>query len=202
MPSRATPKSRKTAGEFLRRVREVYSLVAVTSLGDVWAGADTLIVGHRMAPRPPYLGHPTLLSNGMYLNVQIALQVIQKPVRLETTRATFTYQAGADRDDPRPIFEYHYDRDSRTGYPICHLHVYAAPQHYTPERPFSRLHLPTRRLTLEQIVWHLIQEHGVEPRRPNWRKVLWNHEQWFRDIQKEKDWPYDRPFDSPREKYT
>ena len=131
----------------------------------------------------------------MHLNIEIALQINRASQRLETTAATFTYQAGTDNDDPRPVFAYHFDQHSRTGYPRCHLHVHAAPQHYARERSFSRLHLPTRRLTLEQIVWHLIQEHGVQPRRDDWHQVLWRHETWFRDIQRDKPWPYDPPFD-------
>ena len=162
----------------------------------MWTGADELIVGHRVA-RPPYLGQPVRLSNGMYLNVQIALQVTRSPPRLETMAATFTYQAGGDLDEPRPVFEYHYERNARSGYPRCHVHVHATPNHYTPKRSFSRLHLPTRRLTLEQIVWHLIQEHGVQPLRDDWHAVLWRHEEWFRDIQRDKEWPYDRPFSAP-----
>ena len=133
----------------------------------------------------------------MYLNVQVALQVVRSPLRLEMTDATFTYQAGGSLDDPRPVFEYHYQRDSRSGYPRCHMHVHATPRHYSGDKPFSRLHLPTRRLTLEQIVWHLIQEHGVQPRRPDWHQVLWRHETHFRDTQRPKPWPYDPPFDSP-----
>lgn len=154
-----------------------------------------LVVGYRVA-RPPYLGRPVPLSNGMYLNVQMALQVTRNPTRLETTAATFTYQAGADLDDPRPVFEYHYERNSQSGYPRCHLHVHAAPAGYALGKPFPRLHLPTRRITLEQVVWHLIQEHGVEPRRPDWHEVLWRNERWFRDLQSNRTWPYDRPFDS------
>ena len=157
-----------------------------------------LVVGHRVA-RPPYLGRPVALSNGMYLNVQMALQVTRDPMRLETAAATFTYQAGADLDDPSPVFEYHYERISRSGYPRCHLHVHATPDGYTGSKPFPRLHLPTRRITLEQVVWHLIQEHGVQPRRPDWHEVLWRHEEWLRDIQKNRDWPYDRPFGRPPE---
>ncbi len=172
-------------------------MVAASELGDVWTRPDRVIVGHHMAP-PSYRGQPALLSNGMYLNVRIALQVIRNPVHLVTLAATFTYQAGDSLDDPRPVFEYHYDRDSQSGYPRCHLHVHAEPPHYTVERSFSRLHLPTRRLTLEQIVWHLIQEHGVQPRRDDWHQVLWRHETWFRDIQRDKPWPYDPPFDPPR----
>ena len=73
------------------------------------------------------------------------------------------------------------------------------PEHYRGSS-FARLHLPTRRITLEQVVWHLIKEHGVEPRHEGGHEVLWRHEEWFRDIQSGRVWPYDRPFDSPRTK--
>ena len=149
-----------------------------------------------MAP-PSYRGQPVRLNNGMFLNIEIALQINRTSQRLETTAATFTYQAGADNDDPRPVFAYHYDQHSRSGYPRCHMHVHAAPRHYAGERSFSRPHLPTRRLTVEQIVWHLIQEHGVQPGRPDWHQVLWRHETWFRDTQRTKPWPYDPPFIPP-----
>ena len=167
-----------------------------SELGDVWTRADQLIVGHHMAP-PSYRGRPALLSNGMYLNVQIALRVARNPARLETLASTFTYQAGSDLDDPRPVFEYHYQRDSAHKYPRCHLHIHAEPGHYPDAKPFPRLHLPTRRITLEQIVWHLIHEHHVQPRRPDWHHVLWRHETHVRDTQRSKDWPYDLPFHSP-----
>ena len=166
------------------------------SLGAEWFGADRLIVGHRIA-WPSYRGQPVRLSNGMYLNVEIALRVNRSSKRLETTAATFTYQAGTDNDDPCTVFAYHFDQNSRSGYPRCHLHVHATPQHYPSEKAFPRLHLPTRRITLEQIVWHLIHEHGVHPRRDDWHDILWRHETRFRDAQRHKDWPYDPPFDPP-----
>ena len=76
--------------------------------------------------------------------------------------------------------------------------MHAAPEDYAGAKAFPRLHLPTRRITLEQVVWHLIQEHGVRPRQPDWHRVLWRHEGWFRDIQKNRaGWPYDPPFDQP-----
>ncbi|MDE2903823.1 MAG: hypothetical protein OXP73_12455 [Chloroflexota bacterium] len=146
---------------------------------------------------PSFRGRPALLSNGMYLNVQIALRVARSPARLETLASTFTYQAGSDLDDPRPVFEYHYQRESGPEHPRCHLHIHAIPRHYTGERPFPRLHLPTRRITLEQIVWHLIHEHGVHPRRPDWHHVLWRHEAHHRDNQRHTLWPYDPPFIPP-----
>ncbi|MDE2990404.1 MAG: hypothetical protein OXU21_04965 [Chloroflexota bacterium] len=141
------------------------------------------------------------LSNSMYLNVEMTLRINREsakgPVLLETTRANYAYlQPCGDPGDLEPLFVYQYNRRTPFPYPRCHLHVHARPQHYRGAS-FSRLHLPTRRITLEQVVWHLIQEHGVEPRRDDWHEVLWRHEGWFRDIQRDRDWPYDRPFDSP-----
>ena len=196
----ATHSGRRAARDFLRRIREVYKLVAAADLGDAWLDSDQLIVGHRVT-RYPHVGNPALLTNGMYLNVQMTLRVHHGPnagpPRLQTLRSAFRYQAGHDVDDPRPLFVYEYNRSAPPRYPRCHLHVFAAPDHYTLERPFPRLHLPTRRITLEQIVWHLIHEHGVQPRRPDWHHVLWRHETHFRDTQRDKDWPYDPPFSAP-----
>ena len=166
----------------------------------MWSPRDVLIVGHRVTP-PLYRGHPVRLSNGMYLNVEMTLRVNRESdpaaAWLETTRATYTYQASDDLDDPKPLFAYEYNRDPSFPYPRCHLHVHAAPEHYAGSKLFPRLHLPTRRITLEQIVWHLLQEHGVQPLRDDWHEVLWRNEEWFRDNQKNRIWPYDRPFNPP-----
>ena len=124
----------------------------------MWLGEDALVVGHQVTPSSRR-GRPARLSNGMYLNVQMTLQIDRKSTdpphrRLETSRATYTYQAGEDLDEPRPVFSYQFDRSASSPHPRCHLHVYAAPEHYQGSS-FRRLHLPTRRITLEQVVWHL-----------------------------------------------
>ena len=160
----------------------------------------TLIVGHGVS-RSSRRGRPARLSNGMYLNVQMTLRVNRSPnagpPRLQTLRSAYRYQAGHDLDDPKPVFVYEYIRGAPPSYPRCHLHLFATPDHYPLERPFPRLHLPTRRITLEQVVWHLIHEHNVQPRRPDWHQVLWRHEAHFRDTEIANDWPYDPPFHPP-----
>ena len=163
----------------------------------MWLTGNTLVIGHHVSHISQH-GWPVPLGNGMYLNVELTLAVADRSApRLATTRASYTYQVGEDLDDPRPLFTYQYDRNVPFPYPRCHLHVFATPDAYTLDRPFPRLHLPTRRITLEQVVWHLIQEHGVQPRRDDWRQVLWRHEEWFRTIQQDRTWPYDRPFEPP-----
>ena len=202
MPTPATRSGQRAARDFLRRIREVFELVADADLGHARLGSDELIVGHQVA-RFPYRGRPAPLDNGAFLNVEMTLRLNRTPEagspRLQTLRSAYRYQAGPDLDDPKPLFVYEYDRYAPPPYPRCHLHVFAAPKDFELKRSFPRLHLPTRRITLEQIVWHLIQEHGVQPRRDDWQQVLWRHEQWFRDRQRDSDWPYGRPFDSPQE---
>jgi len=39
-------------------------------------------------------------------------------------------------------------------------------------KPASHLHLPTARLPLELVLWHLIAEWDVEARTPHWQDLL------------------------------
>jgi hypothetical protein len=63
------------------------------------------------------------------------------------------------RDRPRPDYEY----------PLAHVHVNAA---IKEGEAIGRLHIPTRRIPLELVIWHLVAEWGVEARTPAWRAVL------------------------------
>jgi hypothetical protein len=54
-------------------------------------------------------------------------------------------------------------------YPLAHVHFNAALADGTAA---DRLHVPTRRVPLELIVWHLVAEWGVEPKGNNWKAVL------------------------------
>lgn len=63
------------------------------------------------------------------------------------------------RDRPRPGYQY----------PLAHVHVNAAMQ---GDEAIGRLHIPTRRLPLELVIWHLIVEWGIKPRTPEWLAVL------------------------------
>ena len=76
----------------------------------MWLVGNVLVVGHRVSESSQH-GWPVRLSNGMYLNVEMTSRVNRQSaepphVRLETTRATYSYQAGADL--PRFTNEVHY----------------------------------------------------------------------------------------------
>lgn len=52
--------------------------------------------------------------------------------------------------------------DPEARYPAGHLHVNATPNDYEQietVKTFPSLHLPTRRLSIERIIWHLANEH-------------------------------------------
>jgi hypothetical protein len=36
----------------------------------------------------------------------------------------------------------------------------------------AKLHIPTRRVPLELVLWHTIAEWGVEPKRDDWQTLL------------------------------
>jgi hypothetical protein len=61
-------------------------------------------------------------------------------------------------------------------YPLAHAHVNAALLDADAEtmlaKSASHLHLPTARLPLELVLWHLIVEWGVQARTPDWQDLL------------------------------
>jgi hypothetical protein len=65
------------------------------------------------------------------------------------------------RQQPAPDYEY----------PLAHVHVNAA---FAADetRALPKLHIPTERVALELVLWHLIAEWDVIPRRDDWRDVL------------------------------
>lgn len=54
-------------------------------------------------------------------------------------------------------------------YPLAHVHVNTA---FGDGSAAGRLHIPTRRIPLELVIWHLVAEWGVTPRTDDWRAIL------------------------------
>ena len=82
---------------------------------------------------------------------------------------------------------------------ICVKHLRVIHVHMSTLRS-PGLHVPTRRISLEQVVWYLIKEHDIEVRehmKITWHRLLWESEVKFRNIQKRRCWPYDLPFPPP-----
>lgn len=63
------------------------------------------------------------------------------------------------RTPPRPDYSY----------PLAHVHVNAA---FADGSAAGRLHIPTRLVPLETVIWHLIAEWNVTSRTDDWHTVL------------------------------
>ncbi|MEK7215198.1 MAG: hypothetical protein AAB289_06355 [Chloroflexota bacterium] len=92
--------------------------------------------------------------------------VTEEGDQLNVLEARYVCSASDDPDaEAHHHFRWEYLREPPTPQvPYGHLHVYAG--------DLQRIHFPTRRLSLEQILWLLIQEWGVSPRDPNWYEIL------------------------------
>ena len=63
-----------------------------------------------------------------------------------------------DRDPPRPDYEY----------PLAHLHFHGE----LGGEDVQGLHVPTGRVPIEHVAWHLIAEWGVTPLTDAWQETL------------------------------
>jgi hypothetical protein len=101
------------------------------------------------------------LLNDHYLSIRLDIGYIGRAVT--TVAASIAYRCSAEMRSDDWIFRYDYERDSPEmyPYPTAYLHVNAQPAYYRGVKPFPDLHLPTRRLSLEEIIRHLIVEHDV-----------------------------------------
>lgn len=81
--------------------------------------------------------------------------------RLQSGDATETWLVRWEyfRDKPKPDYPY----------PLAHLHVNGA---FADEQPVGSLHIPTGRVPLESVIWHLIAEWNVAPRGNGWEQLL------------------------------
>lgn len=73
-------------------------------------------------------------------------------------------------------WEYHRDRPKpEYTYPRAHLHLNGSLGHEVEshlDKPPPHLHIPTRRVALEAVLWHVIAEWGVVSRTDDWESLL------------------------------
>lgn len=113
---------------------------------------------------------PIALKNGGFLKFEHVVRVLDAlgPERNLNKMATISYSYQYSTTSPEDadwVFRYEYEVeavDPHSRYSAGHLHVNAQLENYSlieTVKAFPSLHLPTRRLSLEEIVWHLINEH-------------------------------------------
>lgn len=110
---------------------------------------------------PPFQAVP--LANGHFLGIRVRVRLSKGAATTEA--ASISYWSSDALLDETWIFRYDYERsEAEAGsyqYPVAHLHINATPRSYRGSKPFPRLHFPTRRLSLEEIIRHLIVEHDL-----------------------------------------
>jgi hypothetical protein len=77
--------------------------------------------------------------------------------------AVYTFALTENQDEDW-VFRYEWNRSqSKQSRPHSHLHIKAVHPVFR-DIDFERVHLPVGRLSIEQILAHLILEHGIEPK--------------------------------------
>lgn len=123
---------------------------------------------------------PLELRGGKWLHFR--QQVVEEGDTLNVIEARYIFSGSADADsEPDHIFRWEYLRNPPGPHvPSAHLHVYAG--------DLDRIHFPTRRLSLEQILWLTIDAWQVTPRDENWYDILKaGHQEFLRRTRATED---------------
>ncbi len=95
---------------------------------------------------------------------------------VEVTQASYMFSHSEDPDDEAAwVFRYEYDRLPEPAKPQSHLHVNAERN----GESIKHVHFPTSRISVEQLIAHLIMEHGIVSARDAWRDFLGASHQGF-----------------------
>jgi hypothetical protein len=93
--------------------------------------------------------------------------------------ASYAYRLGTeDRKDAWLVRWEYYRGPPKEDYeyPLAHVHVNAALLDQQAEeqlaKPLPHLHIPTARVPLELVVWHLLAEWGATSKTEDWRSLL------------------------------
>jgi hypothetical protein len=112
---------------------------------------------------------PLELFGGSYrLFVRQVIEVVDGHCQVESS--TFRLQADESRESW--LIRWEYLREPPHAdylYPGAHVHVNAQ---FWDGDPVGPLHIPTRRVPLELVVWHLIAEWGVQSKTEDWQQLL------------------------------
>jgi hypothetical protein len=94
------------------------------------------------------------------------------PEGLRCQTASYRYRLAQGEDT---LIRWEYDREKpqeEYAYPLAHVHVHGS--FLGDGTEVTELHIPTMRVPLELILWHVICESrwGVQPRADDWEVIL------------------------------
>ena len=110
------------------------------------------------------------------LFVQQAIEVVGE--HCQTVTYGYRFQTGEDANSW--LLRWEYSREPPKAdyeYPLAHLHAnadFVNPGSATVRlaKTPAHLHIPTARVPLELVLWHLIAEWGVTPKSDDWQEIL------------------------------
>ncbi len=110
------------------------------------------------------------------LFVSQAIEVVG--AHCQTVSYSYRYQSRDDKQSWLLRWEYFREPPRREyAYPLAHLHVNAefvdaGPAAKRLSKPPGHLHIPTARVPLELVLWHVIAEWGVCSKSGDWQELL------------------------------
>ena len=126
------------------------------------------------------------LEDGRYLYLVQTICLRRTEKFLTTLEYRYAYQAAPGADSWIVRWEYQREPGEDYPYPRAHLHVNSSPDSYAGRKRFNELHIPTGRVTVEDVCRHLVDEHAVGPVSSDWRETLRRTEADFREIQRKR----------------
>jgi hypothetical protein len=109
-----------------------------------------------------------LFGSEKRLFVEHIIEVDGEHVR--TVQYSYRLQEGDARGSWLVRWEYYRVRPDTYEYCLGHLHLNEDVE--LGAKGLGKLHIPTARVALELVIWHLITEHGVTARSDDWQERL------------------------------
>ena len=104
----------------------------------------------------------------LYLSVAMHYRLVKHAHRREWKVSTVAYIYGVQDENKEELLAYHWHPRTTPQHARPHLHLYEG----TGANVLSKLHLPTRRISLEEFFRFLIVELKVTPLKDDWEKIL------------------------------
>jgi hypothetical protein len=126
--------------------------------------------------------HGAIALNGTSLFLFVSQRIEVEVEKVHT--ALYSYRLQTDSHDRASWimrWEFYRQRPSGNPYVLSHLHLNGELDQPAPTKSLPRLHVPTARVPLELVLWHLISEWDVAPITDEWQGVLQNSLEGFAD---------------------
>lgn len=108
-------------------------------------------------------------------NVQLLLVQALEVDGEQCRTLTYQYRLSLGEEKRSWLIRWEYFRHRPTTaypYPLAHVHVNAELLPGGAMAALPKLHIPTRRVPLELVVWHAIAEWSVQPKGDDWQALL------------------------------